>query len=247
MAEGNVVDLLGAEAVVLVVDTNLLVEFQSLDRLPWADFVPNARSIRIIVPTTVAEEMDAHKKKAGKLRRRGLEFNRIVKAIEASQDETAVLNAAVRTTVEFGPLYRRSELDGDLFDLEDPDGRIVAEFSLLRQEIPSAVLITDDSKPLRWARKMGLPHSGPTKRGDWWKDRTRRMQRSPSSRDGSAQGRALRFPFRMPSKGRGVLHFSSNRRRCTSAGNVSPSSSALPPASIARCPEVNWRANILTQ
>lgn len=155
-------ELLQRQDIVLVVDTNILVEFPGLDKLPWHELAPNVRSIRLIVPTSVAEEMDYHKKKTGRLRRRGLEFNKLMRAIEASLDERTILRSADPTiTLEFGDIFRRSELDGDLYDLDDSDGRIVAEFARISSAIPGAILLADDGKPIRLANKTGLAHVRP--------------------------------------------------------------------------------------
>lgn len=154
--------LLQSEHVVLVVDTNILVEFLSIERLPWRELAPNARSIRLVVPMSVVEEMDHHKKKTGRLRRRGIEFNKLMRAIEDSPDERAIVRSADPViTVEPGRILRRSELDGDLYDLDDPDGRIVAEFARIASSEPTAILIADDGKPIRLARQTGLAHVRP--------------------------------------------------------------------------------------
>jgi PIN domain len=144
------------------VDTNILVEFKALDQIPWREIAPNATNIRIIVPTTVGGEMNNHKTKAGRLRRRGIEFVRLERDIENSADNRAVLRESdPRLTVEFGPIYRRAQLDADLYDLDDKDGRIVAEVANLVKDHPDAVFLADDSKPLRWARQTGIRCSRP--------------------------------------------------------------------------------------
>jgi hypothetical protein len=149
--------VLGEDEVTFCVDTNLLVEFMPLEQIPWAELVPNARTVRIIVPTRVAEEMDAHKKKSGRLRRRGIEFSNRARRIEDSADAQLVIRAeAPRVTVEFGPAFRRSQLDGDLFELDDADARIVAEVAAIARDAPATMLLCDDSKPIRLARHAGL-------------------------------------------------------------------------------------------
>jgi hypothetical protein len=153
---------LRAEVVTFCVDTNLLVEFQSLDTIPWRDLAPNATEINIVVPTKVAEEMDAHKKKTGRLGRRGIEFASVARAIEDSPDQRIDLRVHnPRVTVAFGPVFRRTELDGDLYELDDPDGRVVAEVAAIIKSRPEAILLTDDSKPIRLAKHTGLAHIRP--------------------------------------------------------------------------------------
>ncbi len=154
--------VINAEKVVFCIDSNILVEFPSLDSLRWRDLAPNAMEVHIIVPTKVAEEMDAHKKRTGRLRRRGIEFAKIARAIEESpklQIEISTKNPLV--VVGIGAIFRKSELDGDLFDLEDSDGRLVAEIAAIVNQIPNAVFLSDDSKPIRIAMQTGLAHTRP--------------------------------------------------------------------------------------
>lgn len=152
----DIIEFLQSRTVTFCVDTNVLVEFLSLAHLPWRELAPHADQVQIVVPSKVAEEMDAHKKKSGRLRRVGIEFSKLSRQIEDAVT-LVVHNESPTITVEFGPIFRRSELDGDLFDLDDPDGRIVAEFAAIASARPGSVLLADDSKPIRLARAAGLP------------------------------------------------------------------------------------------
>jgi hypothetical protein len=150
------------ERLTFCIDTNILVELKVLDQIPWREIAANATDIRIIVPTKVGEELDDHKTKSGRLRRRGIEFAQLARRIENSAGGQAVLrDRDPQVTIEFGPIYRRTELDADLYDLDDKDGRILAEVAKLVKDHPEAIFLTDDSKPLRWARLTGLPCSRP--------------------------------------------------------------------------------------
>lgn len=158
------------------VDTNLLIEFIALDRLPWKTLAPAAELVRVIVPTKVGEEMDRHKSKSGRLRRRAIEFSQLARRMEDSADGIVVLREAEpRVTVEFGPLFRKSQLDADRFELEDPDNRIVAEVFAISQQIPNIILLADDSKPIRLARQAGIKYVRPLM--EW------RRQEVPDERD----------------------------------------------------------------
>ncbi len=149
-------------SVTFCVDTNILVEFRGLESLPWRELVPNAAHVHIVVPTKVAEEMDGHKKKTGRLRRRGMEFSATARAIEESPNDMVELRAAdPRVTLVFGPMFRRSALDGNVYELEDDDGRVVAEVAKFMQTEPNSVLLSDDAKPLRLAKQTGLLHARP--------------------------------------------------------------------------------------
>lgn len=161
---------------ILCVDTNLLVEFVSLEKIPWLELVPTADWVRIVVPTKVGEEMDGHKSKGGRLRRRAIDFGQLARRIEDSKDGVAVLQERdPRITVEFGPLFRKSDLDSDQFELDDNDNRIVAEVLAISGKLPGATLLADDSKPLRLARRTGLPYMRPL--SEW------RRQEGPDERD----------------------------------------------------------------
>lgn len=158
----SIAELLQQAVVSFCVDTNLLVEFTSFDAIPWRDLALNAEHIRIIVPTKVGEEMDEHKNKSGKLRRRAIEFSQLARQMEDSPDGVATLKANnPRITIEFGPLFRKAVLDADQFDLDDNDNRIVAEISAIARSVEGAILLADDSKPIRLARQAGLPHVRP--------------------------------------------------------------------------------------
>jgi hypothetical protein len=158
------------------IDTNLLVEFVTLEDIPWKTLEPTAEVVRIIVPTKVGEEMDDHKKKSGRLRRRATEFSQLSRRIEDSNDGVVVLREVdPRVTIEFGPLFRKSDLDADQFDLDDNDNRIVAEAFAIARNVPNLVLLSDDSKPIRLARQAKLACRRPL--ADW------RRKEGPDERD----------------------------------------------------------------
>ena len=141
----------------LCVDTNLLVEFVSLVDIPWRTLDAAVDVVRIIVPTKVGQEMDSHKTKSGRLRRRAIEFSQTSQRMESSPDGCVVLrNSDPKVTIEFGPLFRLSQLDGDQFDLDDPDNRIVAEVLAIKLSVPETAFLTDDSLPRRLARQAGI-------------------------------------------------------------------------------------------
>lgn len=163
-------------SVTYCVDTNLLIEFVALELIPWKTLAPTADTVRVIVPTKVGEEMDEHKNKSGRLRRRAIEFSQLSRRMEDSGDGVVVLREAnPKVTVEFGPLFRKSDLDADQFELEDNDNRIVAEAVAIARDIPGIVLLADDSKPIRLARQAGLPYVRPL--SEW------RRQEGPDERD----------------------------------------------------------------
>jgi len=172
----DVAAILNQSNVIFCVDTNILVEFKLLSQITWRELAPNATEIRIIVPTKVGEEMDANKKKTGRLRRRALEFAKIARVIEESPDDIGVLgNANPRITIEFGPVFRRTELDADLYELDDDDGRVLAEVAKIMETRPTTIFLSDDAKPIRLAKLTKLPHRRPM---EAW-----RREEGPDERD----------------------------------------------------------------
>lgn len=155
-------ELLQNEQVTFCVDTNILIEFQSLGTLPWREIAPEATSIRIIVPTKVGAEMDEHKFGSSRLRKRAAEFSGWARRMETDESGCLVLKEDnPRVTIEFGPLFRTSDLDADHFDLADGDNRIVAEVARIAMDTPDVILLADDSLPIRLARQFGLAFARP--------------------------------------------------------------------------------------
>jgi hypothetical protein len=155
--ERRIKRVLGSTHVTFCVDTNILVEFKALDQIPWGEIAPNATEIRIVVPTKVGQEMDDHKNKTGRLRHRALDFLQIQRSIEESATgRTSLRDPDPKVTIEFDPYYRRDQLDSNAYDLDDADERIVAEAARFMADQKEAILLGDDGKVLRLARKTGL-------------------------------------------------------------------------------------------
>lgn len=100
------------ESVTFVVDTNILIEFRSLEQINWKLLCPRAKSVRVVVPATVISEMDRHKRGRARLRRRALEFNKLLQAIEDGDGANAALqNDHVELSLRLMTRYARKELD----------------------------------------------------------------------------------------------------------------------------------------
>jgi hypothetical protein len=168
---------LEANEVTIGIDTNIVFEFTKLHLIPWKEIAPNAERIRLIVPNRVGEEIDRHKNEgSGRLKRRAVEFQSIARQIEQSRNEQATFQQSdLIITIEFAPIVKLSELDGETYDISDSDGRIVAELAWLRPRYPDLVLLSDDSKPLRLARQSGLAAFRPPE--------TWRLPEGPDERD----------------------------------------------------------------
>ncbi len=175
--------LIEDESVTFVVDTNVLVEFQSLERINWRLFCPNARSVRIVVPATVVREMDKHKRGTGRLRRRAFEFNKLLKMIEDGDGTNASLqNDHVELSLCLMERYARNELDEGKLSFEVADDLIVAEAVKFTKVFVDAVFLADDNNARRTAREMGIRVARPaeewrrTEPRDWRDERIEELE-----------------------------------------------------------------------
>ena len=163
------------ENVTFVVDTNILLEFTAIDQMEWTLLCPRATSIRLVVPTTVVREMDKHKKSTGRLRRRALEFNRLLLKIEEGDGETAILDYdRIELRIMLMPRYSRSELPEDKLSFAIADDLIVAEAVRFNRDRGDAIFLTDDNNARRTAREMGVPVARPAEE---WRRHEPRDQR----------------------------------------------------------------------
>jgi len=158
-------------------DTNILIHFHKLELAPWREIAPNANRVRIIVPSKTGEEMDRHKDEgSGRAKRRAIEFQKTIRLMENSSDRVAVLRESDPTvTVEFTQVFHRSDLDGNRYELDDSDGRIVAETAAHAADHPNLILFSDDAKPLNLAWQTGLLSLRPP--AEW------RTEEGPDDRD----------------------------------------------------------------
>lgn len=145
------------ECVTFVVDTNVLMEFQSPEQIDWSLLCPCAKSVRIVVPATVVAEIDKHKKGRGRIRRRAFEFNKLLQVIEDGDGTNATLqNANVGLSLRLMERYARSELDEGKLSLDVPDDLIIAEAVKFIRDHGDAVFLADDTNARRAAREMGV-------------------------------------------------------------------------------------------
>ena len=176
--------LIEDESVTIVVDTNVLMEFQSLERIDWSLLCPRARSVRIVVPATVVREMDNHKRSRGRRRRRAFEFNKLLQVIEDGDGTNARLqNDHVEVSLGLMERYARSELDEGKLSFEIADDLIVAEAVKFTKDHADAVFLADDSNARRAAREMGVSVARPVEKWrrpeprDWRDKRIEELER----------------------------------------------------------------------
>lgn len=153
----------------IIPDTNVLLEFAMLDQIEWGALFPNIENLNIIIVPKVSEEMDGHKSGKSRLRKRALWFNRLARKIEGEVDGVAILKESdPRISISLADPVRKQELDEDQFEIDDADGRIVAETVVLMDDLSDAFFISDDTKPLRIARKAGIMWVRPLE--EWRRD-----------------------------------------------------------------------------
>ena len=196
------------ESVTLVVDTNVLVEFQSLERINWSLLCPRARSVRIVVPATVVREMDKHKRSTGRRRRRAFEFNKLLQVIEDGDGTNSRLqNDVVELSLALMERFARSELEEGKLSFEVADDLIVAEAAKFAKIHADAVFLADDSNARRAAREMGIRVARPVEEWrrveprDWRDERIEKLERQV--------GAMPRLSLRLPDDGEGVVIFES--------------------------------------
>ena len=150
------------QSVTFVVDTNILIEFKAINQIDWELLCPRAQAVRIVVPTTVVRQIDRHKTSTGRLRRRALEFNKLLRKIEDGDGETAALeHDRLKLSLTLMPRYAREELPGEKLSFAIDDDLIVAETAKFTQDNADAIFLADDNNARRTAREMCIPVARP--------------------------------------------------------------------------------------
>ncbi len=145
------------ENITFVIDTNILIEFESIAQIDWRLVCPNAMSINIVVPSMVVREMDRHKKGTGRILRRALDFNKILLEIEDGNGLDIKLQSDhVDLHLMLMPRYTQEDLHHGKLSLEVADDLIVAETVKFTQEHPDAIFLADDNNARRTAREMDI-------------------------------------------------------------------------------------------
>ena len=142
----------------LVVDTNLFHEFRRLEELPWNE-LGEREEIVLIVSDPVQNELDEHKKsQRARIKRRALEWTkRFRKLILTDQTDELVRTSNPRVIIRLNET-RPSTKYKDMLDLAIADDRLVAIAAAFLEANPDQkiALFSDDLRPLRKARQVGL-------------------------------------------------------------------------------------------
>lgn len=155
--------LIQDENITFVIDTNILIEFEAIAQSDWRLLCPNAKSISIVVPNTVVREMDKHKKSNNnRIRKRALDFNKLLKKIEDGNGKDTTLQCdQVNLHLILMTRYSRNDLLQEKLSLEIADELIVAETVRFTQDHPNAIFLADDNNARRTAREMGIKVARP--------------------------------------------------------------------------------------
>lgn len=146
------------------VDTNVFIQLRDIGSLPWAQLLPDAAEVMIMVARPVVEELDRFKTSPrDRLRKRArLALGLIDAAAEAPDQKLQIkcgspvisICIAPRTAIDWKSLPH--------FDPTNADDRLVAAASLHGDE---AILLSEDRGPRLSAREIGLVALSPPE--DW--------------------------------------------------------------------------------
>lgn len=148
------------------VDTNILCNFGKFEHLRWEKLFPGVENLRILVAHKVRKEMDVHKgTMTGYLFKRAMEFQRFLRAAENSDDyRTVGTFHGVEVELVFLPRPLNKVLDTEVFDLDDADELIAAQYSYVREFYGDFTLLSNDGNAIEAAKRVGMK----TKRPDEW-------------------------------------------------------------------------------
>ena len=146
-----------SDGIKLLADTNLFFECQSIESLPW-DLLDKA-FVSILICNPVISEIDSHKKKNGRTRRRATAtYQRIREAVEQKREHIIIRESnpqvIMRLIINVSPL---SDLS-DKLDYSNSDDKIVGILaSLNKAENQRVILFTHDTGPAAKAQSLSLP------------------------------------------------------------------------------------------
>ena len=142
----------------LVVDTNLFHEFRRLEDLPWTE-LGEREEIVLIVSDPVQTELDEHKKsQRARIKRRALAWTKRFRKLTLTDQTDELVNASNPRVIIRLDDTLPSKINGDVLDLTNADDRLVAIAVALFKVNPDQkiALFSDDLRPLRKARQVGL-------------------------------------------------------------------------------------------
>lgn len=148
------------DSLYILLDTNVFIQCRILAELPWRDLPGLSGIIRLIIPQTVAREIDNLKAgSAGrKSKRARLANNLIDQILAATNRELEIASSPLRVIVALAPHERLRDDDFPDLDFRIPDHRIVAEAVLFKRRTPDAevAILTTDTGTRLSAENQGV-------------------------------------------------------------------------------------------
>lgn len=143
----------------LVADTNLFFECRSLEDLPWSEL--GYDPVVILLTKPVLDEIDKHKKGAGRTRSRALEiFGRVRDMLASSAQEVEIQTSSPKVVLRRMPSVAPDSAHKEHLDYTKTDERLIGIVSTLAAQASGydVKLFTDDTGPASTADGMGVPY-----------------------------------------------------------------------------------------
>lgn len=143
----------------LFLDTNVFLQCHSLDELPWGE-VADDTEVVLLVPTVVEQELDQLKNKGNSRRaRRARNASVLFRKASLGKNETLVIRSkGPRVTLTFPPPIHSTASVHPALAPDSPDDQIIAEALRCQEYGADRIVVSHDSRPLRSAKRVGLPH-----------------------------------------------------------------------------------------
>ena len=145
--------------ILLVADTNLFFECKPLDQLPWHEL--DSDQVVIILTKPVLDEIDKHKKGAGRTRDRALEiFGRVREMLTTSTQECEIRASSPRVVLRRAANERPDQALANDLEYGKNDDRLIGITATIAatEALHDVRLFTDDTGPAATADGLGVPY-----------------------------------------------------------------------------------------
>lgn len=142
----------------LVPDTNLFFEFKPLDQLPWQEL--GRDPIVLLLTKPVLDEIDKHKRAAGRTRDRAIDiYGRFRGMLESGAGDSEILPSGPRVVLRRMTTVPADPDLAEHLDYDRTDERLIGIVSTLSKRASGheVMLFTDDGGPAGMAQDLGVP------------------------------------------------------------------------------------------
>jgi hypothetical protein len=142
----------------LVPDTNLFFEFKPLDQLPWQELGNDP--VVLLLTKPVLDEIDKHKKAAGRTRDRAIDiYGRFRAMLESGAGDSEILASGPRVVLRRMTTVPADPDLAEHLDYDRTDERLIGIVSTLSKQAGGhkVMLFTDDGGPAGMAQDLGVP------------------------------------------------------------------------------------------